>query len=124
MIETILLGILKSVGGPLFAIVASYLFWKFQERRTYGGWKVVVKNGDTILCTRPVGGRKAKEVMDDISTLSVFLKGIVSPFGWVNLDLVSDEAKNLGLFKEDKKAREWVIDLAHNPPSTKKPPQG
>jgi hypothetical protein len=117
-----ILDVLKSAGGTILGIVVSFLFWKYQEWRRYGGWKVVVKNDQATLCVRPVGSRKVKEVMDDLSTLSVFLKGVVSPFGWLSLDLVSEEAKDRGLFYISVKGRAWVIDLSKNPP--KKGPGG
>ncbi len=95
------------VAGPVRGYINQYRF---------GGWKVNVidANGRTHII--PIGVKKSEEIQDDESTLRVFLKGLASPFGWINLDLLSQEAKEIGLFVQDSKARAYIIDLRKNPP--------
>jgi hypothetical protein len=46
--------------------------------------------------------------------MSVFIKGVASPYGWINCDVLT-EGKRLKLFVEQRENRRLVIDLDKNP---------
>ena len=83
----------------------------------YGGWQVIIlEKGEEIL-KRDVSPHKAKEVLGEPADLAVFLKGVVSPYGWINCDILA-QGKDVGLFKlinEGRLNRRFVIDLDQNP---------
>lgn len=93
------------------AAAAIYLARKGQ----FTGWAVVVRKGDKVLCKRPVGRKKAEEVLDDATSLSVFIKGVVSPFCWLNEDVLSEKASKKGLFQVSFPGRTWTVDILKNP---------
>ena len=104
--------------GSAVSFILAYLAYKVSEFK-YKGWQAVIKNGSESLCTRNVGVRKAKELLDDETSLSVYIKGLCSPFGWLNADVVAEESRKSGLFGEDTKGKTWTVDLAKNPPKKK-----
>ena len=110
------ISIFQGAIGALIALAFGRGVVERLKERRFGGWMVIVRHGADELCRRPVGTKKAEEVLDDESSLSVFLKGVASPFGWLTIDLVSPEAAERGLLKVDHTQRRWVIDLAKNPP--------
>ncbi len=87
----------------------------------YGGSRVrVVRRGEE-LTSRDISWRKAQEVADDISELSVFLKGVISPYAWVTCDIVA-EGLEVGLLTIEKKrkfllgeSRVYTIHVDKNP---------
>ena len=83
-------------------------------KRKYGGWRVLVWCRNEKLIDRPVSHEKAKQVLTEEAELSVFLKGVASPFGPLKCDLVSTGTE-LGLLKVDNDKREFVIRLENNP---------
>ena len=104
--------------GSGVTVACAYLVYVIR-RGQFAGWSVVVNRGEEKLCKRPVGRRKAEEVLDDPSTLSVFIKGICSPFGWLNEDVLSAKAAETGLFRTDYPGKYWIVDMAKNPPKKK-----
>ena len=106
--------------GSFLTLAVSFLFFSLVKKNRFGGWNVVIRRGDEVLCFRPVGARKAEEVLDDSSTLSVFIKGVASPFCWLNEDLCSDKAAQIGLFTVSFPKKQWVVDISKNPPAPPK----
>ncbi len=93
----------------------------------FGGSRLLVKGGGEVKTDRAIGWRKAQEIAEDISEQSIFLKGVVSPYGWINCDIVQ-KGKEVGLLTIDKKkkflfgeARTYTIDLDKNPPPERPP---
>lgn len=102
--------------GLFLGFLFSRIYDKLISEKQFSGWRVIVKKGEEILCERPVGHRKAAEVLDDTTTLSVFIKGVTSPFCWLNEDVVSEKASVTGLFTVSLQKKQWVVDISKNPP--------
>lgn len=103
--------VIASAIGFLFArlIVARFEQWRF------GGWKIVIVGVDgSEVVRRSIGVAKAKVILDDDADLSVFVKGIASPYGWLNADPVT-VGREIGLFRVSVAMREMVVDLRRNP---------
>lgn len=99
-------------------VVVGVLFAAFIQNRwekwKYGNWRVIVCQNERDLVDRDISPGKAKEILHEPADLSVFLKGVASPYGWINCDLL-EEGRELGLLVEDKQNRRFVIDLDKNP---------
>ena len=118
MMYDLLINIFSGFLGSLITVgVATVVF--LARKSKFSGWTVEVRRGEEILCCRPVGRRKTEEILDDSSTLSVYLKGLVSPFGWLNEDLLSQKAADSGLFRTQYANKKWVVDLSKNPQKKK-----
>jgi hypothetical protein len=114
MLEFILNSLLQelvvTIAGVLFALLIrrAYFNWR------YGRWQVILRKGDEIILTRLVSAEKARECLSDASDKAVFLKGIVSPYAHLTIDIV-ERGPKIDLLLEDKRSRRWVIDLDKNP---------
>ena len=109
-------GFLKSFAAALFAVLVANPIRSIWERWRYGGWlAVVVRDGQAVV-ERVISPRKLKTIQADESDLSVFLKGVVSPYGRIHVDLISEGPK-CGLLTIDRDARRYVVDLDKNPPA-------
>jgi hypothetical protein len=120
-----LVAIAQNLVASFIAVLAGLAFARYvQERRDkarYGGWHVIViKDGKTEV-NRDISVRKAKEIFQETSDLSVFLKGVASPYGWINCDIIEKGAAT-GMLKRDDRQRTLTIDLDCNPPPS--PPPG
>lgn len=110
--------LLASFLGVLLGLAFAHFYQERRERQKYGGWHVLVlKDGEEKL-HRVIPVAKAKEIPLETPELSVFLKGVASPYGWINCDLIV-KGKELGLLKIDNPQRRVVINLDCNP----KPPR-
>lgn len=103
-----------NVIAAFLGVVAAWFVRRVWEQWRYGGWQVVVVKGGAEKLRRPVSVGKAKEVLEEPAELSVFLKGVASPYGWINCDIIQ-EGEALGLLKRDRTARTFTIDLDRNP---------
>jgi hypothetical protein len=111
--ESLLVRFLVVVAGVVFAQFVQTRW----ERWRYGGWVVTVKGSQMQEpLSRPISPRKAKEILEEPADLSVFLKGVASPYAWIRCDLVG-KGREIGLLQEDRAARRFVIDLDRNPAS-------
>ena len=110
----------ESLLARFLVVVAGVVFAQFVqvrwERWRFGRWVVVVKRGGEELLNRAISPHKAKEILEEPAELSVFLKGVLSPYAWIGCDLVG-KGRELGLLVEDRAARRFVIDLDRNPPA-------
>lgn len=97
----------------LGVVVGHFVLGRLDEWR-YGGWKVVVRRGKEHILTRAISAPKAKEILAEPAELSVFLKGVVSPYERIRCDLIA-EGQALGLLIQDRKGKQFIIDLAQNP---------
>lgn len=110
-----------SVLGCFVSVLCPVMLFYGYKKWKFSGWKVIVKDGDTVRTTRLVGPKKAEQVLDDTSDLSVFIKGVVSPYcRHLNEDVISDKSRESGLFKQLDKEKTWVVDIAKNPPDQQK----
>lgn len=110
--------ILQNLVSDFFGVVIGILVVQRVQawwcRRQYGGWKVVVRNKGNECVRRSVSHEKAREVLNEEADLSVFLKGVVNPYGRINCDLVSTGIDR-GLLVLDREKREFIINLENNP---------
>ena len=113
MLYDIFFNLLSGFLGSTLSFSFCWLIFLVSKRK-FKGWGLEIWDGDKCLCSRPVGQKKAESVLDDQAELSVFLKGVCSPYGWLNLDPISDEAFKIGLVARQEK--KWVVDLSKNPP--------
>lgn len=113
--QNLLASLLFSLFGVLLGIFVVDRFRQWRDQKRYGGWHVTVVRKGEALVDRPVSVRKAKEVLDESSELSVFIKGVVSPYARLNCDIL-DKEKYPGLLIQDDAARRFLVDLDENPP--------
>jgi hypothetical protein len=109
--ETLLAEFIVVVLGVLFA----QFIQKYLDNKRFGNWKVILlKDGQEEL-NKNISPGKAKAILNVPEDMGVFLKGIISPFQWINCDLM-DEGPELGLLTVDRKARRIIIDLDKDHP--------
>ena len=110
LIQTVLAeGIVVVIG-----VLIAHLILRNWERWRYGKWHVVVKGAGEVHVDRPVSPSKAKQVLEEPADLSVFLKGVVSPYDWIKCDLIG-RGTEIGLLVVDEINKRFVIDLDKNP---------
>lgn len=114
-----IIAILQNLIASFLAVVFGIGFTQFVRSRwdehLYGRWHVIIKNKEEIKVNRAISVRKAKEILDDPADLSVFLKGIVSPYALLNCDII-EEGECRGLLIRDSVNRQFIVDLDKNPP--------
>ena len=112
--------ITQTLVAEFIVVVAGVLFAHFiqgwWEKRRFGNWKVILMRDGNPVLQRAISPRKARELSEEPAELSVFLKGIASPYAWITCDLI-EEGKKIGLLAEDRSLRQYVIDLDKNPPA-------
>ena len=106
--------VMQSIIGEIFAVIIGVVvvqgIRKLWIHWRYGNWKVIIiKDGKNIL-TRQVTSEKASHLLHEPADLSVFLKGIVSPYAHIKCDLIT-KGKEKGLFEDLRKERNFVINL-------------
>jgi hypothetical protein len=116
----ILLGLGTNFAATLAGVLVALLIRdRVYYRRLYDGWKVrVTYDGEDLLPEgRTIGWSTAKEITGSTAEESVLLKGIASPYVWLNCDLIT-EGRKLGILTvHDKpkrgfgKSRTYVIDF-------------
>lgn len=111
--------ILESLLAEFIVVVAGVFFVLFVQKRwekwKYGGWRVVITKTGSEILNRAISPRKLKEILDEDSDLAVFLKGVASPFEWINCDLLA-EGRERGLLVIEHTERRFILDLDKNPP--------
>jgi len=121
--EDIPLGIVTNLLSEFLIVVIGVLFAQFIKSRwdnwRYGNWQVVVKDLDQVDHARPISAKKAKQILEMPEDLSVYLKGVASAYGWINVDLIT-EGRDIELLKEDRSNKRFVIDMQKNPPAAQK----
>ena len=113
--ETLLAEFIVVVVGVLFAFFIQNRWVKWR----YGGWKVIVQDDKEQFLVREISPTKAKQILDEPAELSVFIKGVISPYGFLNCDLLT-RGKDVGLFIQDDQNRCFYINLDKNPPPDQK----
>lgn len=110
--QTLLSEIVVVTAGVLFA----YLVRGWWEKWRYGGWRVIIihQHGEQIL-NREISPAKIKQIFDEPTDLAIFVKGVTSPYAWLNCDPL-EKGRQIGLLKVDEEGRQIIIDLDKNPP--------
>lgn len=92
--------ILSSFLGVVFAFLLGRLYFD----HCYAGWHVRLLQGGEEKLDRPISPRKAREICDEPADISVFLKGVASPYGFIRCDIIQDgEAFGLLEIEEERK---------------------
>jgi hypothetical protein len=99
-------------------IIARYLYEAYIMQWLWGGWHVVVKKDKRIIAERNISPSTFKRIDSDETDFSTYIKGLVSPFEWLEIDPLSEEAKQTELIKRDVKNKLICIDLSKNPKKT------
>ena len=115
--QNLLASLLFSLFGVLLGIFVIDRYRVWRDKRRFGGWHVIVTKLGDMKVDRPISVRKAKEILEESSELSVFIKGVVSPYARLNCDIL-DKEKYPGLLLQDDDNRRFVVDLNRNPPIT------
>jgi hypothetical protein len=111
IVQTLLSEIAVIAAGVLVALFVRNVWDELRN----GGWRVVViKNGNQLV-NREISASKAKEIFGEASELAIFVKGVASPYGWLNCDPL-EEGRERGLLVEDRVNKRLVINLDNNPP--------
>jgi hypothetical protein len=110
--------IVQSLLSEFVAVVAGVLFVQLVQRQwekwRFGGWKVIILKEGTTLLNREITPRKTKEILGEETDLAVFLKGVASPYEWINCDPLEEGRRN-GLLVIDQATRRFTLDLDKNP---------
>lgn len=116
ILQTVLAEIIVVTVGVLFAqiIYSRWIKWR------YGKWHVVLLKNENEILNRPISAGKVKEILDEESELAVFLKGVASPYEWINCDPL-EEGRKRGLLIEDHENHQFVLNLDKNPPRKPQP---
>lgn len=110
VLQTLVAELIVVVAGVLVAnsIVTIWVKWR------YGRWQMRITEENTEILRRDISPPKAKEILGEPAEMSVFLKGVVSPYAWIHCDLL-EEGKKTGLFVQDNQQRLLTINLDKNP---------
>lgn len=114
-IEPIAQNLLASFFGVVIGIAFAQSVQRWWDQHRYGRWRVVVLQQGVKKVDRAISVGKAKEILQEPADLSVFLKGVVSPYGILNCDIINEGACR-GLLIEDSVNRVFTVDLDKNPP--------
>lgn len=98
------LGLGVNILSSFLSVVAAFLLGKWYYDRCYAGWRVRLVQGGAVKLDRPISPRKAREICDETSDLSVFLKGVASPYGYITCDIIQD-GKAIGLLKVEEQEK-------------------
>lgn len=101
--------ITKIIIGYIFAKI---IYDKVIMKLKWGGREVIVKNDQKVLVNRTLSPEVARRIETDATDFSVYIKGVVSPFAWLTVDVSSDKAESLGLVCRDGKR--VTIDISKN----------
>jgi len=123
--DSILAGFIYDIISLSAAFILIKLFYeKIFMKLRWGKWKIKVFSSDENSyfegTERILLPKKAKEIINDMGEFSVYVKGVVASTNtWLNVDIASDKAKEIGLTKLDKTKREICIDVHKNPQKPK-----
>ena len=97
-------------------IIIKFFYETIYMKKRWGGWRVIIldENEKEVL-ERELSAIVTKRILGDLGDFSIYLKGIVSPYGFLNIDISSQKAIDLGLIKQDKLEKKIVINLSKNP---------
>lgn len=114
----VIVNLVTEVIVVVIGVLVAQVLKRWWDEWRYGGWCVIVRRGGAEVVKRAVSAGKAKEVLGEPAELSVFLKGLVSPYDTLHCDILEVD-KQPGLLVIDRKARRFVVDLDKSPPKPK-----
>ncbi|MEA3350517.1 MAG: hypothetical protein U9Q82_07850 [Chloroflexota bacterium] len=108
----------KTIAGDLVTVIMGVIFahliQNYWDQWRFGGWSIVIQKGGKTIMDEKLAASTRKELSKDDLTLRAQLKGLISPYAWINCDLLR-EGKGIGLFREDQENKRYLIDLDKNP---------
>jgi hypothetical protein len=107
-------GLVQNFVWVIVAIIFVQVVQRAVDQWKYGKWRVVVYLRGVEKVNREISAGKVKEILAEPAELSVFIKGVASPYGWINCDVLT-EGRKIGLLTEEKDNRRMVINLDKNP---------
>lgn len=114
----VIINLITEVIVVVIGVLAAQVLKRWWDEWRYGRWCAIVRRGGAELVKRAVSAGKAKEVLGEPAELSVFLKGLVSPYDTLHCDILEMDQQP-GLLVIDRKTRRFVVDLDKNPPKPK-----
>ena len=117
--QNLVASVLYALLGVILGVLVIDRYREQRDRKLYGGWHVIVTRQGETLVDRAISVRKAKEILEESSELSVFIKGVVSPYARLNCDVL-DRVKYPELLVQDAVHRRFTVDLDKNPPDNGK----
>ena len=120
-VASIVLSLISEGVIVILSIFFAHFIKEKWEKRHYGGWKVIIRQHGENVSEVDISFRKAKEILQVPEELQVFLKGIASPFGWINCNLIT-EGRERGVLIEDRRKKQFIIDFDKNPPPDRPEP--
>lgn len=109
-----------SMIGDLIKFVVAYgisrlIYEGIFKHLRYGRWMLSVKRDGEELTHRRLTKERAETITNNPDDLSIYVKGVVSFYADLNMDICSTQAAEKGLLVIDRKARRIVVNLDHNP---------
>jgi hypothetical protein len=117
--EWVVSGLIQNFVWVIVAIAFVEFVQRTYDNWKYGNWRVIVKLKNEEKVNREISPGKVKEILAEPAEMSVYVKGVASPYGWINCDVLT-EGKKLFLFVEDRENRKLIVDLDKNPVGEKK----
>lgn len=110
--------IVQSIFAELIAVIFGVLIvqkgQEWLDKKRYGGWHVVVIKEKQQQLRREISYKKLKAIQEEPADLSVYLKGVASPYTWFKqVDLIEDGEKT-GLIHCDHETKTYTIDVDKN----------
>ena len=116
IIQIVLETLLGDTFGYLIAVIVVKSIEVLYKRRKFGGWTAEIRDTEgSVVALRPIGSKKMEQVLDDDHELAVFVKGLSSPYGWLNCDVVT-VGRDIGLLIVDNKFKRVILNMSKNPP--------
>ena len=120
--EGIIAGFIYDVISLTIAFILVKIFYeKLYMKWKWGGWEIKVynnieKDNEEPLTIRNLSTHSAKRIVNDEGELSVYVKGIISPYARLTIDIASRNAIDIGLIDIGVKSKKKIlIDLSKNP---------
>ncbi len=114
--ETLLSELVVVIAGVLIVQKAQ----KWLDKKRYGGWRVIVTCNDESILERDISYTKLKAIQEEPAELSVYLKGVISPYSWIVVDII-EKGEELELVITNTKNKTYTINLDKNPQEKEKP---
>ena len=98
-------------------VTVKFFYEKLYLENRWGGWKVIILDNHQVkVLERNLSPLVAKRIFDDLGDFSIYLKGIISPYGFLNkIDISSQKAVDIGLLMRNNLEKKIIIDLSKNP---------
>ena len=95
-------------------VTVKFFYEKFYPKNRWGGWKVIILDNHQVkVLERNLSALVAKRIFDDLGDFSIYLKGIISPYGFLNkIDISSQKAVDIGLLMRNNLEKKIIIDLS------------